>query len=146
MGNRHDPGLDTNGLMEAARLVRSRLTSLVGPAADDLDGRIASLLAQSQEAPEGTAAARLGALMRERAATAGFLDRVLADAPHYRPPELQESGFRGEGWVSGLGGPVGPVGAAGRFRCLHGDFVWYRPAVGTPVPDCPTHGATLGPA
>jgi hypothetical protein len=32
---------------------------------------------------------------------------------------------------------------AGKYGCRHDDYVWYRPAVGVPVPPCPTHGSGL---
>ncbi len=142
MDGRSDGELDAIGLLETARLVRSRLTALVGPAAVDLDRRIAALVVDTGDSPE--AAARVDAVLREQPAVAGFAALVLADAPHYRPPALQEAGYRGG--PPGPGGPVGPIDAAGRYRCVYGDFVWYRLEVGVPVPDCPTHGPVLSPA
>lgn len=139
MGDRQDRPIDVAGLLEAARLVRGRLSTLVGPTAGEVDSRLAELL-QSPDSDQDVAV-RVETVLRVNAATAGFTDLVLADAPRYRPPEMQESIFRGD--MSRLAGDPGPIGHAGRYRCLRGDFVWYRSEIGAPVPDCPSHGSTL---
>jgi hypothetical protein len=130
MVDRHRPPVDVAGVLEAARLVRGRLPVLVGPAAADVDTRLATLLGSSS-IPDDVAGP-VEALLRRYPGTAGFLEMVLADSPRYRPPEMQDSAFRGGG--SRLAGDVGQIAHAGRYRCLRGDFVWYRPEVGAPWP------------
>jgi len=39
-------------------------------------------------------------------------------------------------------GQPGPS-AAPKYECPHGDYTWYQRSVGTPVPNCPTHGVAL---
>jgi hypothetical protein len=75
--------------------------------------------------------------------TAWFLAEVLRDAPAFRPPYHQPRYARRQtgGWAAPAGDPA-PVGAV-RYACPHGDYVWYRPDVATPVPDCPTHRVAL---
>jgi hypothetical protein len=43
---------------------------------------------------------------------------------------------------SPLPGKPTPI-AADRFVCPKGDYVWYRPSVGVPVPLCPNHRLPL---
>jgi hypothetical protein len=52
------------------------------------------------------------------------------------------------GLILGVRDIVSPVGDPGpvwadRYACPTGDYVWYRPDVGTLVPDCPTHHIPL---
>jgi hypothetical protein len=126
------------GVLEAARVIRPYLKTLVGPAADDLDGQIAELLAAAGRGEE--VAAVLGSLMARDEATAAFLDEVLADAPLYRPPEVQPDYLRS---AAPPPGDVGTVLHAGKYACPGGDYVWYRPAISVPIPECPTHGPGL---
>ena len=65
-----------------------------------------------------------------------FLEAVLEDAPEYRPPQVQPSSLKTS--YSGLPGDTQPV-EADKYRCPKlNDYVWYRPSVGVPVPECPT--------
>lgn len=66
---------------------------------------------------------RLREVFSAHEATIVFLERVLDDAPAYRPPQ-------------GSGGSV-------KFACPSGDYVSYRPRVETAVPACPTHDCPL---
>ena len=84
----------------------------------------------------------LRALLEGDEVTANFLQEVQADAPDYRPPDVQPNYARRRSFEP-LAGDVAPVLHAGKFCCPHGDYVWYRPAVGTPIPACPTHGPGL---
>jgi len=68
----------------------------------------------------------------------------MADAPDYRPPYYQP-GYLTRGTASPLG-DVMPIAAA-RYNCpVCGNYVWYRPDVGTPVPRCRTDDVLLTPA
>lgn len=136
-----------DGIIEAGRAIRPYLQELVGSkVAPELDGRIAALLsaAGADEVPGS-----LRALLGEREETAAFLEAVLADAPQFRPPQVRRADARGwalRDMTVGFEAPAGdiqPVGHAARFVCPHGDFAWYRPALGTPLPPCPTHGPGL---
>jgi hypothetical protein len=132
--------MDNEGVLEGARAIRPYLSDLVGPTADRLDRRIAELLATAALGKNVVDALR--SLLESHEATGSFVAEVLVDAPHYRPPYLQPGYLRSRG-LQPLAGDVGPVLHAGKFACLHGDYVWYRPAIGTPIPPCPTHGLSL---
>jgi hypothetical protein len=134
--------MDDEGVLEAARAIRPYLPDLVGPVADQLDRRIAELLAAAAQGENVAAAVR--SLLVSQEATGGFVVEVLADAPSYRPPYLQPGYLRSRG-LQPLAGDVGPVLHVGKFACPHGDYVWYRPAVSIPIPPCPSHGPGLTP-
>jgi hypothetical protein len=131
------------GVFEAARVIRPYLKDLVGPAAEQLDNRIADLLGAADRGQDVTAELHL--LLDGDEATSSFLGAVLADAPHYRPPTMQEDQLRRDGVYNynPLAGDVGPVLHAGKYSCPQGDYVWYRAAVGAAIPPCPTHGPGL---
>ena len=129
------------GVLEAARAVRPYLPDLVGPEAERLDDRVAELLSDFNGREEVIAALRL--VLDSHEGTSSFLDWVLADAPHYRPPSVQPDYLRDSESFSPLAGAVTPILHSGKYRCPKGDYVWYRPAVGAAVPACPTHGSAL---
>jgi len=129
---------DDDGVLEAARAIRPYLGDLVGPAvAGMLDRRIADQF--TSPANRTDMASRLRTLLEEQEDTAWFLSRVLGDKPLYRPPYHQPTHQRG------IISPAGDPGLveADRYACPRGDYVWYRPDIGTPVPDCPTHRISL---
>jgi len=130
---------DNDGVLEAARAIRPYLKDLVDdPAvAADLDRRIAEQL--TDQGDQMATASTLKALLEEEEDTIWFLNRVLTDKPQYRPPYHQPAYQRDI--VSPAGDP-GPV-EADRYSCPCGDYVWYRPDIGTPVPDCPDHHIPL---
>ncbi len=126
---------DDRGVLEAARAIRPYLAELVGPAAAGvLDREIAELLDEPADA-----AARLSTVLHRNEDTGWFLDRVLADRPSYRPPYHQSVLPRD---VPGPAGEIGRIEAE-RYACPEGDYVWYRPDVGTRVPECPDHHLPL---
>ena len=135
-------GTEDEGVLEAARAIRPYLTRLVdNPAAARLDRAIADDFASA--ADRSATARRLRALLDSHEDTAWFLTEVLKDAPHYRPPYQQPRYLqRQTGGIAAPIGDPGPIDAA-RYTCPHGDYVWYRPEVGTPIPDCPTHHVAL---
>jgi hypothetical protein len=125
---------DDRGVLEAARAIRPYLDQLVGPAAPRLDREIAEMLRD----PAGDIA-RLSTVLHRNEDTGWFVDRVLADRPHFRPPYHQQVQPRD---VPGPAGQIGRI-AAQRYACPEGDYVWYRPDVGTQVPECPDHHLPL---
>jgi hypothetical protein len=134
--------LEDEGALEAARAIRPYLTDLVESpdAAAELDQQLADELGQVSDP---SASARwLRILLEQHEDTAWFLDRVLADAPDYRPPYYQP-GYRTRGGTASPLGDVMPIAAA-RYNCpACGNYVWYRPDVGTPVPRCRTDDVLL---
>lgn len=133
---------DDEGVLEAARAIRPYLKELVQPAtaAAELDRQLADELGQVTD--RSATAGRLRILLQRHEDTAWFLGSVLADAPGHRPPYCQS------GYVA-RGGPASPLGdampiAADRYNCPDcGNFVWYRPDIGTPVLRCPDDDALL---
>ena len=125
------------GLWEAARCVRPYLSELVGRAAPEVDRAIEEVLNGQHD---DDAERRLHAIFESYEGTDAFLERVLEDAPNYRPPQVVTALAAHKGYVPGAGNSS-PV-RADKFVCPHGDFVWYRPEVGVPTPDCPppSHG------
>ncbi|MFG1815494.1 hypothetical protein ACGFIF_17120 [Kribbella sp. NPDC049174] len=135
--------MDEVGVLEAARAMRPYMTQLVGPTLGrDLDRQIAILL--NSDVKEDERARALVSLMRSNETTEDFLTEVLADAPDYRPPSLQPAELlRGGADYRALAGDTEPVLHVGKYICVSGDYVWYRPAVGTRIPACPTHASAL---
>ena len=132
---------DDEGVLEAARAIRPYLDRLVESpdAAADLDRQLADELGQVSDPP--ASARRLRVLLGQHEDTAWFLGRVLADAPDYRPP-YHQPGYITRGTASPAGDAM-PIAAA-RYNCpVCGNYVWYRPDVGTPVPRCRTDGMLL---
>lgn len=136
-----DDWADPDGVLEAARAVRPYLSALAGPAAGDLDRQISEGLATAACGQDATDLLR--SIMGGHPATAAFLEEVLADAPLYRPPDLQPSFLRS---AQPPPGDVGLILHAGKYVCPDGDYVWYRPAVSVSVPPCPSHGSVLNAA
>ena len=131
----------SEGVLEAARSVRPYLVEFVGSErAGELDTDLAGLL-ESAAAGEDVEAS-LRATLEADEPTAVFLERVLGDAPRFRPPAVVSAVTRS---YSGLPGQLSPV-PADKFRCPHGDFVWYQMEVGVAVEQCPTHHCELEPA
>jgi hypothetical protein len=133
---------DDEGVLEAARAVRPYLTDLVDSpdAAAELDQHLADELGQVSDS--SASARRLRILLEQHEDTAWFLDSVLADAPDHRPP-YHQPGYRTRGGIASPAGDVMHIAAA-RYNCpVCGNYVWYRPDVGTPVPRCPTDDVLL---
>jgi hypothetical protein len=131
--NRND-----DGVLEAARAIRPYLSDLLGPAkAVAIDRQIADALTVGSAGT--TAADQVRMILERDGDTTWFLQRVLDDKPLYRPPYYQPVITRG------ITAPAGDPGfvAADRYACPQGDYVWYRPDVGTSVPQCPDHDILL---
>ncbi|ABD09552.1 hypothetical protein ThrDRAFT_00641 [Frankia casuarinae] len=132
---------DNHGIIEAGRAIRPYLADWFAPQdAAAFDQGIAALLTTANPADAGTQAGQLRALLEGHPHTGRFLRDVLADAPHYRPPD-QQPRYQRTPRPSPLGDP-GPV-AADRYNCPRGDYTWYRPDLGSAIPTCPTHQVTL---
>jgi hypothetical protein len=123
-------------LAEAARAIRPYLGELVGDAAARFDSEIADLLEAAGSGHD--VMTRLWSLLTSTAATESWTAEVLSD-PLHRPPPLQSAVRRGYEPLPGVGAPV----PASKYTCPHGDYIWYRPATGMPVPRCPTHDSVL---
>jgi plasmid stabilization system protein ParE len=137
-----DTAAGEEGVWEAARTIRPHLHDLIGPTrAAELDRALADQLNAIGDHPAATATLR--ALLTGDEDTAWFLAEVVADAPRFRPPYQQPLYVRRD--PDGRPNPAGTVDVvtAARFSCPHGDYTWYRPEVGSPVPVCPTHNTTL---
>lgn len=135
--------LDTTGILTAARVIRPYLPALVGP--DDAPLVDRALAAQlTSVSPPATAAHEITILLDGHPVTRRFLRTVLADVPYYRPPALQQDRFRvsSRGLGTHPAGDPAPVDAT-RYCCLHADYIWYQPEIGSPVPMCPTHQTAL---
>ncbi len=138
--------LDPAGILAATHAIRPYLSALVGPAdAAQLDTQLADALTH----PDPTqAAAELDRLLRARPQTWAFLHAVLDDAPHYRPPTLDQEAQRVTHSSRGvaLAGDSGVVDAD-RFICPEPgcDYAWHRPSVGDTVPPCTEHATALIP-
>lgn len=132
---------DEQGILAAARAVRPFLPDLIGPAAGEVDGRLADLLAAAQQGENVTGPMR--SVLEEHQVTADFLTEVLADAPRYLPPDLQSENLivRSPDYQE-LPGERGPVDFE-VYVCEQGDFTFYQLAADNPVPSCPTHGTKL---
>ena len=132
---------DDNAVIEAARAIRPYLGRLVdSPAAAELDRHLADALNDGSDRP--ATACRLRILLDGQEDTAWFLAEVLADVPRCRPPYHQSRYRQRQTGIPAPAGDPGPVDAA-RYTCPQGDWVWYRPDVGTPVPACGTHHIRL---
>lgn len=128
----------SEGVFAAARRVRAFLPDLVPAAHVLVDGQLAELL----NGDWGPATeAELRAVLEQRPATAMFLDSVLDDAPRFRPPRVVEQQLRAVGYEPLPGSHVPPD--PDMYRCPLGDYEWFSPGLGVPVPPCPTHGPGL---
>jgi hypothetical protein len=124
-------------LREAARLLRPALGDLVGAGAADYDQRVRSLLergAAGEDVDDD-----LAEVLTRSPEVQAWVASVLED-PEHRPPHLQAVTERS---YQGPPGKAAPV-AAQRYACpVDGDYVWYRPFVGVPVPACPDHDGVV---
>jgi hypothetical protein len=131
--------MDEQGIVEAARAIRPYLRELVGPAAGELDGKVARLL---NDGPEGAVdPVALWELLDATAATRAFVGAVLDDAPHYRPPAAQFDIRRSV--YQKPPGEMNPVLYLAKYVCPHGDCAWYQLSSAASPPPCPTHGPGL---
>jgi len=132
--------LSDEGVRAAARAVRQFLPDLVGPEeAGAVDAEIAGLLNRPEGGRESLE--QLREMLENREGTAAFLDAVLDDDPHFRPPQVRPGGMKSFGY-NPMAGNIGSV-AAPKYYCPEGnDFDWWQLG-DEPRPLCPTHGCAL---
>ena len=75
---------ENEDVLEAARAIRPYLEELVGPEANQVDGRLADILDRASDGDD--VASAVAAVLEADEITADFLDEVLADARNYRRP------------------------------------------------------------
>ena len=122
---------DEPDIREAARTIRRYLPSLLdADAAAQADSAFARLLAE--DAPEERIVAEFERYEATAEWAAGFVE-------HGVPPEFARIAERSYSEAPGHGERV----RLPKFACPHGDFVWYRHAVGETPPTCPTHGLVV---
>lgn len=116
-----------DSLLQAARVIRPFLAQLVGPGpAADLDRRIADLLEQARLGQDPSD--ELRAVLQSNRTTWKFTQKVIDDAPDFRPPDRQPHHLR----LSRPSEPPGPVS-----RSLHRENTYVieqQPAGGAGVP------------
>ena len=124
------PEPDAESFLEAARAIRSYLRELVDDP-DSVDRELSSALAESD-------AVRARIELRRQLATRRWTVEFLK---HGVPADLLPAAVR-----SGAAPPGrGEVVRAPRFRCVSGDYIWYRRKADSAIPICPTHNARLVP-
>jgi hypothetical protein len=130
------------GVLAAARVIRPFLPGLVGPAAGDLDGRIAALLDRAGQGEDTTA--ELAAVLHADPAAGLFTDAVIRDAPLYRPPAQQPRHLR---VFSPAPGPPQRI-TAPEYQCPEPgcDARWFQLSARMQAPECETHHVQLVPA
>ena len=126
--------MNDSEIFEAARSIRPYLHILIPDevVAGLVDRELAQHLIQAQGG-KPNANVILG-ILRGHEATRQWVAEFLEQR---QPPEVT----RAFSFQPPMGDLV-PV-AAGKYVCPLGDYTWYRPAAGTPVPPCPTHAVKL---
>ena len=138
------------GVWETTFCVRPFLKYLLPDRAEaaHVDKKLADLLRARRTRRRGSRAAACSA---RRARGNECVLQLVLDDPKLRPPisgccrALRGSTWLSSGAVSAysaLAGIEQPLSAP-KFRCPRGDYVWYRPGVGVPIPRCPTHDCAL---
>lgn len=128
--------VDPEDVLEGARCIRPFLADLIEHEAGDVDDQLAKLLV-TKDQPRRKTSERVLKVLRDRDATDKWIKQFLEIKAAQKSQSIQLHEL-----FSPLPGDPRGVPAA-RFECPNGDYVWYRPSVGTPVPHCPTHGTVL---
>ncbi|MFE7628929.1 hypothetical protein [Kocuria sp. NPDC057446] len=106
-----------------------------------MDAQLARLLNSSNHDEETEK--QLWKVLTAYDATREFSERVLRDAPHYRPPGVLGRKRRQKGGFQLMPGFPQPV-EEDEFVCPQGnDYTWYRDEVGEVIPQCPVHHCVL---
>jgi hypothetical protein len=120
-----------DNLREAARSIRPHLRNLVGDRdSTALDVKLAEILQQAEQGTDVGSAVQQ--LLTQRDETRAWLQLFLETG-------TIPSTTRGFSPLPGTSHPHPGT----KFVCPDGDYVWYRPFVGVPVPECPTHRKQL---
>jgi hypothetical protein len=115
-------------MLDAGRAIRPFLRDLAPERWLEIDAALAAALADTPDAE------RVFELLTADRATAAWTVTFIADGA---PPSADA--VRGYEPLRGLGSPI----RAPRFRCQHGDYLWYRRSAALAVPQCPTHRIPL---
>jgi hypothetical protein len=117
-------------IREAAATIRPFLDHLVGqPEAAVLDSRLAELLCLDDREVDPEIRKTLSQYDKTRDWLQVFLDAgtILPAGRGYQPLPAPVSSIPGD-----------------KFICpKKNDYIWYRPFVGVPIPNCPTHKISL---
>ena len=114
---------------EAAATIRPFLADLVGqPEAAMLDEQVADLLSGE----DGELGLEIQKVLNQHDKTRNWLQVFLET-------ETIPSFTRG---YQPLPSPASAI-PGDKFICPSNDYIWYRPFVGVPVPNCPTHKVAL---
>jgi hypothetical protein len=125
---------DDDRVLDAARAIRTYLPSLLDPEeAADVDRALAELLAEPATSRDLNE--RVLAQLDKHDVTAEWAGVFVE---HGFPPDLVKLLERGYGPPAGSGDPV-----IVKYGCPHGDYVWYRHAVGQALHICPSHGVVV---
>jgi hypothetical protein len=127
---------DCKDILEGARSIRPFLPDLIGHHADDVDDKLANLLSARDQQEEEVSRSILK-ILTSKDNTREWIEQFLKlRTTHERQlSQVQEAYSSLPGWQSNV--------PTVRFACPRGDYVWYQPSVGTPVPRCPTHKLRL---
>lgn len=127
-------------ILEGARCLRPLLLQFTGPAAEEIDRKLADLLAASHHAKVDN---QILELVAQRDSTRQWMREFLEVKKSQNAGERDEQfqRFVSRYFAPPPGDPE-PV-AAMRFECPRGDYVWYQHAAGINPPQCPTHHLTL---
>jgi hypothetical protein len=124
----------TEDILEGARSIRPYLAKLLEADSEVVDHELSDLLAKAQVGQKIDN--QILDLLSRQESTRVWIVQYLALK---RPPEQEV-----ERLYSGLPGESVPPPVP-KYACPRGDYVWYRPAVGVEVRDCPTHHIRLEP-
>ncbi|WSQ15111.1 hypothetical protein OG604_49565 [Streptomyces sp. NBC_01231] len=129
-------------IIDVARTIRFYLSELVGDEADAYDNEIKDLLARARDGVDVDG--KIMAVLT-RPKVKEWAIQVFDDECH-RPPVLppRDRGTGSEPPPSLVTTPV----LSDKYECpVDSNYVWYRPWIGYPVPDCKDHlGVRLVPA
>lgn len=115
-------------VLACARTIRAFLPELLhAEMAQQMDGQLATLLAQAQAGASVTA--EILDVLKSQPDVQRWAGEFLS--PTSVPKGVGEPYSPLPGWIGAIAAPC--------YICPKGDFVWYRRSVGTPIPKCPSH-------
>jgi len=123
-------------IIDGAQAIRSQLKTLIGEEAESMDNELSELLAQAQEGQR--VEMQILRLVARREITRKWFTDYVKDK---RDLQEEMNPLKSFEFLPG-DTPALPLPL---FRCPQGDYEWARPAVGIPVPQCPTHHIDLIP-
>lgn len=120
-------------ILEGAKVIRYHLPELLGAGAEEFDMRVAEVLNSGQ--PDAERAQQLLKLLAGSPATAEWLADFLSSG---QLPDPRATDLELRSYYAPPAGQHSPPPTA-KYVCPRGDFIWYQPMVGVPVPRCRTH-------